>query len=484
MSLNLKKLEVNLPANPFGQAIKDFAHLSNQLEALSKSAGIENNKFRTAYGEVCNALASKKRVEDVLDSSIHVRALALSLHTDAKKNVSFTRRLLNKITEIVKKPSSLVIESFYQHFLSEYDQLADLEATAEWLLDAKRRRGNNEQYDANILSTNGPKWLAERAIQKSVDFDHLIAEMKLERYANGRYLTAAKGIYYIEQLNTIPLGQDHPLLEEVQKAAVFDSRYDSESLLGHQILRILIGRSMGSHISDSWMNVILAIGGDPRVPSSNPRYIKWWKNLEPTLIQAVRGWLSKLDLKLFLEALEDFSYTSGNEKLLRMFPERKQFLEGLFDAGVITETRLFLSYGASQYLRKSYDEKHLPNFKVIADNDKSIIYVRMPQAHMVEGSHDCSLRIYEYLEPDDSCLAYNNSSPRYTQLTTGLYKHTKTLGYKMIPAIPHSASSGFIWQKKALTALRALGVQITPKNVLSEQDYLSFKQRYGVREWS
>ncbi len=92
-----------------------------------------------------------------------------------------------------------------------------MEATADWLLEAKRLRGNDEQFDENILSTNGPKWLAERAIQNNVDFDHLIAEMKLERYANGRYLTAAKGIYYIEQLNTIPLGQDHPLLEEVQK---------------------------------------------------------------------------------------------------------------------------------------------------------------------------------------------------------------------------------------------------------------------------
>lgn len=36
MSLNIKKLKVSLPANPFGQAIKDFAHLSSQLEVLSK----------------------------------------------------------------------------------------------------------------------------------------------------------------------------------------------------------------------------------------------------------------------------------------------------------------------------------------------------------------------------------------------------------------------------------------------------------------
>ena len=483
MSLNIKKLKVSLPANPFGQAIKDFAHLSNQLEVLSKSAGIENNKFRTAYGEVCNALASRTSVEDVLDSSIHVRALALSLNTDAKKNVSFTRRLLNKITEIVKKPSSLVIESFYQHFLSEYDQLADLEATADWLLDAKRLRGNDEQFDANILSADGPKWLAERAIQKNIDFDHLIAEMQLEHYAHGRYLTAAKGIYYIEQLNTIPLGQDHPLLEEIQKVTVFDSRYDSESLLGHQILRILISRSIGSHISESWMNVILAIGGDPRIPSSNPRYIKWWKSLEPNLIQAVRGWLSKLDLKLFLEALEDYSYSSFNYELQRMYPSRKSFLEGMFDAGVILNTRLYLSQGAARYLKKNYDPKHLPNFSIVKDGDKSIIYVQMNGAHMIEGSHSCYLWLYKHLDPSVCVFNYDIITPTYLQLTSDINYKMSRMSSGAVARITHSPA-GYSWQRKALTALRGLGIKLTPKDVLSTENYIDFKQRYGVREWS
>ncbi|HBC0002754.1 EH signature domain-containing protein [Vibrio parahaemolyticus] len=483
MSLNIKKLKVSLPANPFGQAIKDFTHLSNQLEVLSKSAGIENNNFRVAYGEVCKALASKERVEDVLYSSIHVRALALSLHTDAKKNVSLTRRLLNKITEIVKKPSSLVIESFYQHFLSEYDRLADLEATADWLLEAKRLRGNDEQFDANILSANGPKWLAERAIKNSVDFDHLIADMKLERYANGRYLTVAKGIYYIEQLNTIPLGQEHPILEEVQKPSVFDSQYDSESLLGHQILRSLIGRSIGSHISESWMNVVLAIGGDPRVPSSNPRYIKWWKGLEPNLIQAVRGWLSKLDLKLFLEALEDYSYSSSNYELQRMYPSRKCFLEGMFDAGVISNTRLYLSQDAARYLKRNYNPKHLPSFSTVKDGDKSIIYVQMNGAHMVEGSHSCYLWLYKHLDSSVCVFNYDIVRPTYSQLTSGINNQMTRLSSGAEAKITHSPI-GYSWQRKALTVLRGLGIKLTPKDVLSNEDYIDFKQRYGVREWS
>lgn len=472
-----------MPANPFDQAVKDFAQLSNQLNVLSRSAGIENNKFRTAYGEVCNALASKKSVEDVLYSNVHVRALALSLHTDAKKNVSFTRRLLNKITEIVKKPSSLVIESFYQHFLTEYDHLADLEATAEWLLEAKRLRGNSDQFDTNILSTNGPKWLAETAIRKKIDFDHLISQMKLERYANGRYLTAAKGIYYIEQLNTIPLGQDHPLLEEVQKVAVYDARYDSDSLLGHQILRILIGRSIGSQISESWMNVILAIGGDPRVPSSNPRYIKWWKGIAPNLIQAVRGWLSKLDLKLFLEALEDFSYTSSNYELRRMYPSRKSFLEGMFDAGIILNTRLYLSQDAARYLKRNYDPKHLPNFSLVRDGEKSIIYVQMNNAHMIEGSHSCYLWLYKHLDSSVCVFNYDIDRPTYAQLTSGIHNQMARLSSGAVAKITHSPK-GYSWQRKALTSLRELGIKLTPKDVLSTEDYSDFKQSYGVREWS
>ncbi|EHA1081390.1 transcriptional regulator [Photobacterium damselae] len=482
MSLNIKKLKVSLPVNPFGQAIKDFARLSNQLEALSKSAGIENNKFRVAYGEVCNALASKKRVEDVLDSAIHVRALALSLQTDFKKNVSFTRRLLNKISEIVKKPSSLVIETFYQHFLSEYDHLADVQATADWLLDAKRLRGSNEWFDEKLLSLNGPKWIAKQAIENKIDFDRLIADMKLERYANGRYLTAAKGIYYIEQLQSIPLGSAHPLLEEVQKVSVFDSRYDSDDLLGHQILKILIGRSMGSHISESWMNVILAIGGDPRVPSSNSRYIKWWKSLEPTFIQAVRGWLSKLDLKLFLEALEDYSYSSANYELQRMYPSRKNFLEGMFDAGVILNTRLYMSQDAARYLKRNYDPKHLPNFSTVRDGDKSIIYVQMDGAHMIEGSHSCYLWLYKHFDPSVCVFNYDIVNPTYSQLTSGINYQMSRLSSGAVAKITHSPNA-YSWQKRALTTLRELGINLTPKDVLSQSDYIDFKQHYGVRAW-
>ncbi len=483
MSLNIKKLRVNLPENPFGKAIKDLDKLSQQLNIWSKKAGTENKKFRAAYDDVYNALATNLPVEDVLDTSVHVRALALSLQTEVKEKVSFTRRLLNKITEIVGKPSALVIESFYQHFLSEYDQLTDLEATAEWLLDSKKKRGYDEEYDAKLLSMNGPQWVAQQAIERGIDFDNWITSIGLSHYSNGRYLTIAKGIYYIEQLRSIPLGDDHPLLAEVQKITVFESQYGSDELLGHQILRILIDRSLGSQISEPWMNVVLSIAGDPRVPSSNPRYIKWWRNIDSHLIQAVRGWLSKLDLKLFLEALEDYSHSSFNDELKRMFPSRKHFLEGMYDAGVITNTRLYLSRDAARYLKKNYDPKHLPNFSFVRDGAKSIIYVQMNGAHMIEGSHSCSLWLYRTLDPSICVFNYDIDRPTYSQLTSGIHNQMARLSTGAVAKITHTPS-GYLWQRNALTTLRKLGVNLTPRDVLSDEDYKDFKQRYGVREWS
>jgi hypothetical protein len=483
VKLRINKLKVFLPENPFSESSKDLNQLSIDLDHLAKKAGTGNNKFRLAYSEVHEAIRYNRPVVDIVNTPIHVRALAMSLQSDIKNKISFTQQLLNKITAVVVKPSALLIESIYQHFLSEFDKLTDCEAMAKWLLDAKKQRNYLSKYDNRVISIHGPQWVAKQAIDRELDFDHWLVDLGVEHYANGRYLTVAKSIYYVEQLKGIPLGSDHPLLAEVQKMSVSESQYDSENLLGHKVLRILIGRSSLSRISESWMNTVLAIAGDPRIPSTHPRYIKWWKQIDPRLIQLVRGWLSRLDLKLFLEALENYSYTSSNYELRRMYPSRKQFLEGMFDAGVITHTRLYMSRDAICYLKRNYDVKHLPNFSSVRDGDKSIIYVQMDGAHMIEGSHSCYLWLYRDLDPSICVFNYNISEPTYSQLTSGINSEMLQLSSGARARITHSPS-GYSWQRKALTELRSLGVNLTPKDVLSSEDYLNYKQKYGVREWS
>ncbi len=479
MTLGIESLTFILPDNLFGDKLINMQSLSADLDRIKSRAGTDNKVFKAAFTEVCDGVQMAKPLDELITSAIQVRALAMLLQTELKSRINITSRLLDKINLIVGKPSSLLIERFYQYFLLEYDQLSDPQAMGLWLIDARKKRNIALWFDVDMLGLNGPAWLAERAMTKQLDFDHQLRELGLANYASGRYLTSAKNIYYVEQLHHIAVNAADDLLIEVQKPAVFESRYDDNYLLGHKILNVLISRAPSNDISDAWLNVIMAIAGDPRISPTHPRYLKWWGHITPELIVKMHGWLSKLDLKLFLEALENFSKTASDPELLRMFPSRKYFLEGMFNAGVITKTRLFLSRAAAKYLRSHYKSEHLPNFSVVSDGNKSIIYVQMGDKHMIEGSHSCYLWLYDELHPSAVIFDDTQDKPSYHQLTTGLSDQMARYGIEPVANIQHNPIN-FSWQKTALTTLTAMGVQLTAKDVLTAEDYGWYKRQYGV----
>jgi hypothetical protein len=226
------------------------------------------------------------------------------------------------------------------------------------------------------------------------------------------------------------------------------------------------------------MNVVLAIAGDPRVPPSHPKYLKWWSQIEPNLKVKVQGWLSKLDLRLFLEALHDFSRRPNNGDLLRMYPARKYFMEGLINKQLVTGTRLFLSTAAEGYLKRNYKPEHLPNYTLV-DGDRSLIYIQLGSVHIVEGSHNCKLWIYERLDPSAVVFDYSKKHLTYRSLTGGLSDKMGDLGIRTKASITHSPYN-FNWQNKALTALQNLGVPIDSKDVLTLEDYRIYKRQYGA----
>jgi hypothetical protein len=293
-------------------------------------------------------------------------------------------------------------------------------------------------------------------------------------------MTVAKNIYFVEQLKGIPVNQPHALLDEVQKPSVYNSRFDEHSLLGHKVLEILISRAANTKVNDSWLHTVLAIAGDPRVPPGNPKYQKWWSQLDKKLHIIVQGWLSKLDLRLFLEALENFSCLSGNDELRRMFPSRKRFLEGLDDKHLVTNTRLYLSRNAERYLRNQYKREHLPSYSIIRNPDKSLIYVQLGDgdAHMVEGSHSCRLWIYRHLH--DSAVVFDPSktSVSYNELTRDLNIRMEILGCGAKAHITHHPN--ITWQHNALTALNDIGIDIRAQEVLTVEDYKVYKRQFGI----
>lgn len=329
------------------------------------------------------------------------------------------------------------------------------------------------------MSADGPKWLAKKAWQDKVDFDEVVRELKLDQYVGGRFLTVARSIYYLEELRRIDPAKPHPILDEVQKSEVYNCPYGKDQLLGHEILRLVISRSPQHGVHPDWQNVVLAIAGDPRVSNLNRMYQKWWSQLAPDLKQKVQGWLSKLDLDLFLKAMKEYTDQSGDRELQRMFPSRKVFMEGLLKSNLVTGTRLYLAPKAEAFLKRNYKPEHLPSYSIVKGVSKSIIHLQLGSVHMIEGSHSCKLWVYRRLHSSAVVFDYALDEVRYEMLTQGLFESMRRKGIDDVYAFTHRPES-FKWQRECMYALREFGIKLNPKEVLTPMDYTRYKRLYGV----
>jgi hypothetical protein len=479
MRIKLKNLPFKLPDKPFASSVEKFSNLQTELKKVIKGAGTDNDKFKQAWSKLFNTVQTNGDIHKVITDKIDIRALGIALTSQFKDKIRVTNDVLKKIDAISEIPSTLFIENFFQYYLNDFSKIDNLEYASLWLIKARNTRKLTQWYDQSLISPDGAKWVAEQAITKSKDFDQVIHDLELDQYQSGDFMESAQRIYYVEQLKTITTNQPHELLVEVQKKDVYQSRFDQSELLGHKILKILIERAPTDNIHESWLNVIMAIAGDPRIPNSHYRYITWWSYMPAHFISKVRGWLSRLDLKLFLEALEDFSNSSYDPEMKRMYPSRKRFLEGLYDKKLIQNTRLYMSRQMAHYLKKNYKSEHLPDFSIVTDGDKSIIYVDLGYAHIIEGSHTCYLWIYKALAPSATVFDYGKTQETYSGLTSGLNRKMWDKGVSSIATITHNPRH-FSWQRKAVDTLVDLRVPVTIKDVLTPDDYRTYVRRFGA----
>jgi hypothetical protein len=304
--------------------------------------------------------------------------------------------------------SRLALTQFIRAYFVHFDLLADDNALKYWSVFLRgeiehyvQSKGSNQLsvYAENaqlVFSIYGPSRIVRQAHEERVDFDLVLRRFGLTGFADARYIQLCRYQYYLGTLKELPVGADHTILAELTKPAVANSPYMANKQLGHEVLEILIDRSTGNDISPSWQRVILSIAGDPRVPKSSPLYQQWWSLLGEARIQKVRGWLSRFDLKLFLQILEQSARDEGNEAMQRMFASRKVFMEGLLNEGLVSHSRLFLNKQAVEYLKRSFDKKELPDFARVSGTQTSMIHLNlMNKVQMLEGSHSFSLKLMD-----------------------------------------------------------------------------------------
>ena len=469
--------------NFFSPYEKPMAALIKTLDK-SASAGLASDpKVQRSMEIIRHKMLYNIPLVDVIKTKYDIRALAIALSEDTvRKKFSFTRELADKIDLIRPKTSVVLYFAIYDFVFNEFDKAKVIEYPLYWLKEKRRDRNEQGIHDEQVFDLDGPKWLAEQAVAEKKPMTELAKEVGLGYVNAGRYMQLAKQHYYINQLKEIPVNEPHPLLQEVGSLEVFESLYDKEFLMGHKIMEILIERAPEKNIHSDWLNVILGNAGDPRIPSSHPRFKKWWNYLSEKHIRKVRGWLSSLDLKLFLEAIANYAQYSRDDELMRMYPSRKAFLEGLFDQELIVETRLFVSADANRYLKSTYKPSELPAYEVLKgtgeNKHKSLIYLKLTKGEMIEGSHSCYLRIFSPFTSTVPVTDYNFKMFSYAILTSRMDRLANEMALPIHHKVLHNPE--LTWQRKAILALKDLGIRVHPEDVLTPKDQKAFKRKFGI----
>lgn len=482
-----------LPEFEWDKRAEQWTILTQKTRDIADSAG-RSAEFDQLEDVIIHAVLNGQldKLILILIKRKGVRALTyLWLKNDVVRERSLSSIIIAHIQNVHPKlgMSSLMnlISLFYQHFdgleKSNFHQLAD------WLRQQINiRLKDREKSSDTILSAlqenrdwlfevSAPKALVTMAKTNYLDLKDQFKQLRLNELPHGRFLDICNGQYFLDTLREIPVGESHEVLHELLKSEVSQMPYESGKCIGHIALEIIIDRSDGVP-GDIWQNFVLDIAGDPRIASTAKNYREWWKPIGEHRINTVTSWLAKEDLRLFLGAIEEYGKQSNDVALNRMFPARKRFLEGLYEHGLIRNTRLMLGYSAAsmvnQILGKSLTTSYI-NLKGM--NDKSIIYLDCGSFHLIEGSHEFKLWLYMGL-PSQKLKDYSLRELNHLDLTTSFVRDFKKAnGTAQYKDITHSPTT---WQRNAIEFLAENGVKLDLEKVLSKEDYQYYIRRFGL----
>lgn len=334
-----------------------------------------------------------------------------------------------------------------------------------------------------LLRANGPQWLVARVRIENSELDQWLVDHEMAGLGDGRYGDLYRARYYLETLKRLPVGKDHELFSELLKPAVCKVDYEGRRL-GHAVLELMIDRSPQDP-GEIWRNFIMELAGDPRISSSASSFRQWWQPLGEQRIETVRSWLSSIDLRLFLRAVEEYGKEAKDEALQRMFPARQLFMEGLEKQNLIRATRLMLGTHAEKSITQSFDNRLKTHSVRLRDMPRqAVLYIDCGEFCLIEGSHNFTLRIY--LAPPSSLVAgYQQESLHREDLTQKVpADYERQFGADAARAeIRHiPGKDGITWQRQAFEFLAHHGVALDIEQMLSKEGYRAYLRQFGLPE--
>ena len=313
-----------------------------------------------------------------------------------------------------------------------------------------------------LLQPDAAQAVTRYAKESDIEFYELFKRLGIQSYMQGRFADVCHFHYYLEALKECPLDEKSEVFTELLQEDVYTTPYEGKLTLGHAALMILIDRAIeADDISDVWLEFIIDLAGDPRISKHSKHFLFWWSPLGEERIDALRSWFAKEDLRLFLEAVQEYGKETDNAPLKRMFAARKLFLEGLFKLKLVRDGRLMLgSLAASSVKRILLQNDIKPNYiKLLSDlGEHAIIYLDCGKFYIVEGSHNFKIWIY-LKKPSNEFTRYER---QINFNRNDLISRIPRAYQKLHPESKHASYShnGDTWAVKVLDFLQENGIHL------------------------
>ena len=375
---------------------------------LAKNSGIFFDRYNTE--KIIDVLVSRKKPRTI---EFYAAALVSNLTRDKRLNRS-ELKLLEAWTDIAKSISSETKSILRSNEI--------IQAATNWCIE------NN----ANPIS--------------------LTSNFGFRLSPQSKFIVSLSKSVYSKYLEQADFNSSSPLISNIANRGVFNWRTEKDELFGHEILRIVINGFEHSKVHSDWIQLILNQAGDPRISTSSKTYLRWWSKIDSSLIAKFIKALSHEDIMLFLESLSDFA-DKANPEMKRMFKSRKRMLTGLSTQNIFSESRLFLPDSIYKFMEREKPYLNLDYVgKLSGVNDKALIYLKAGETHIIEGSHNCKLRMYDGLPSGVDLMDPQTHNWNYSSLTSEL----EQLYYEEKLAVPFSRSHGIngSWKKDAIRFLK------------------------------
>ncbi|WP_167043532.1 EH signature domain-containing protein [Salinibacterium sp. ZJ454] len=480
-----------------------WAEMNVRATHITSRAGMGANFARTR-AEVCALIDAGDEAGILfrLTNRRFARALATvwaedKMRAEASATDSILAALLEKQAPRVSRLTTLALIRAYLGYFDEMEDWPD----GTWarfgntvrsaVMQQPPREGAGDIIEALrtrpefFFEKDGPEQLAAELQASGISLDHYLRNAGAIGFENGRYGLIVRHALYIEQIKHADPLSDHDFLDEISTRGVYEFPTEDGMMFGHALLTALIQRS-DAVPAEPWLRTVFNIAGDPRLRHTSA-YRRWWALLPNDLVARVIRWLSAEDLRLFLQAVEQFGYEGNVSDLQRLFPPRKQFLWGLYESGLVRETRLILGENALGSIRRTIGKPLKTDVAAFEGNnsaDTAIIFLDCGEFQIVEGSHYFKMWCYVG-DPDETLIDRQRRRFNRSDLIHSLparHAQSSPLGFRGHEGFAHQ---GF-WQHKPIQFLTERGIRLNIEALLTPRDYIEYKSRFGLptaRRW-